>query len=158
MENIDILQRNYETFLGKINQLFQGAIIDPAAPIDLQKTIGTSLIKLKKQQNINSIAEMLEKELSVNILYCIKSSDNRTHQALLYSMPYDDESYVINITSVMFGVVEKINLVFYRSLDTMFSKLNEKYQSLDENQWEIVKMQRPEVFFGKFAFANNLQK
>lgn len=155
MEQDNILQQNFDIFLEKAQQLSQGIFDTETVHLQLQNTIAQTVLPLKKQQRIDSLAQMLAKELNVNILYSLKSNDGKDFKTMLYAMPYEDESYVIELSSVMYGITGKVNLTFFSSLDVMFNTLNSKYQNIDHDRWKILKLQRPEVFFSKFTFTNS---
>lgn len=151
MDSKSYTQESYENFLKKSQQLSQGGVIDLESTsfTELNK-IGIATVSFQRQQKIEQLAETLRGELDVNILYLVKTSDDKQWETIAYSKPYSEQLYVIQMKSQSYGITGKMNVIFYCSLDDMFMQVNEKYQELDPEQWEILEVEQPEEVFANF--------
>ena len=58
-------------------------------------------------------------------------------------MPYHDEMYIVYLNSQQYGIVEEMHVVFFESLEVMFSWLRKGYDDLlaKEKQIDIIQLQ-----------------
>ena len=69
-------------------------------------------------------------------------------------MPYEDEMYIIQMTSKQYGIIEEMSVAFYDSLDTMFDDVKYQLQLLhfaDEEDTEILEQEDPRTTFSHFG-------
>lgn len=150
MDRQDVIEQNYTTFLGELEQLSQGLIDTGTATLMKMKDYGIANIGFRKQQKIDDMTDNLQKTIFVNILYAIRSVNKKDFKVLAYSMPYEGQMYVILLESYMYGIIGHMTVTFYKSLDIMFNQMNEKYLNLESEEWQILESERPEEFFSKF--------
>ena len=148
---IDITRRNFDSFLGKLKQQLQESVSVKDSTFLKLDRYGLAQIGFKRQTEIGELAQSLKNEMGVNILYLMSHANKRDHQAVVYSLPYDDELYVIQLESHTFGTIEQMTVMFYESLDIMFKHVNQQYQSLTDESWEIQQMESPEEVFFHFV-------
>jgi len=151
MEEINTTETNFNLFLERFLQYFPG-ITDPGKhKMKKEKGYSYAYLSFLIPHKIEEMKTILKENQFVNILYSIKSEDNKACRILAYSMPYDTEMYAILLESEMYGIIDGMSVVFYESLDVMFNQLNESYR-LSQNQcWQIEEIEKPEVFFSNFV-------
>ena len=155
MESQDVIQRNYESFLGRAQQLSQGMINTKTASIMKLKNYGIATVFFQKQLKIDDVTDELENKFSVNILYALRNTNKKDFKVLAYSMPYDDQMYVIQLESYMYGIIRQMTVTFYKSLDIMFEQIRSKYLALEDTDWQILEMEEDGKFFHNFEGKNN---
>ena len=80
----------------------------------------------------------------------MKRSNN--FYALAYSMPYQDEMYVVRIASHQCGIIDEIHVEFYASIETVFTFLKQELERLEQPQpdLDIEELQRLDALLINF--------
>ena len=91
--------------------------------IDISHNVGTATIPMEGQHMMEDVLKELQNHLNMNLLYAYRTLDGRRHKLVIYSMPYEDEMYIINMESQQYGIVEEMTVTLFESLDTMLSWL-----------------------------------
>ena len=91
----------------------------------------------------DDIITELTRFLDVNILYAYKTHDGSTYKMVAYTMPYDDEMYVVFVDSEQYGIVEEIHIAFFESLNVMFDWLRNDYDAVldKDGKVDIIQLQ-----------------
>lgn len=150
MDNDNVIERNFNAFLDKLREASPGIIGEGSESIKILNGCGTAVIPFLKQQKMDDFTDELEEKLSVNILYALRNVNKKEFCVIMYSLPYDSRMYVIMLQSCMYGIVGKMTVSFYASLDVMFRHINDRYQNIDDTKWQILEKEKPEVLFSKF--------
>lgn len=87
--------------------------------------------KMKKQEMAEQIVPTLNQRMNLNLLYVMRSHDHKILSCVGYSSPSQDGCYIYYIDSHIFGIVEDMNVTFYKDTMTMFDKLNRTLSSLE---------------------------
>lgn len=151
MKEESVTMINLQTFVEKFEKLFPNHLKEGWR--DNFKEWNGCLqgsLTFSKMLDISYIKEKFQNEAFVNILYSLKSNDQIISSVLAYSMPYCDELYAILLQSKLFGAVDRMDMIFYKSLDVMFEQLKEKYLLIETLPLKIEQKERPEVFFSRF--------
>ena len=78
-----------------------------------------------------------------NILYAYKELDGSGYRIVAYTMPYQDEMYIVFVDSQQYGIVDEMHVAFFESLDVMFGWLRKGYDDVvaKQKQIDIIKIQ-----------------
>ena len=134
----------------KINEISPGIIQENMQELLPRRNCTDTQFLLTRQYMIDDLADLLEENHLVNILYARRTKEKRCYEAIAYSMPCDGEMYVIKIFSKMYGATDTLLISFYQSLDIMFLDLRTLYQTADNEKWVLLEKQKPYVFFANF--------
>lgn len=83
--------------------------------------------ELAHQCVIEDFAETVAKALNAHILYII--CDKQTWEAVIFSNPFPEELFVIELTSDLYGVTKHIKARFYASIEVVYEFLEQKLNS-----------------------------
>ena len=92
----------------------------------------TIKIPLNHQEMIDDLIDLLVSKLLLQVLYLYSDKTGTNFQALAYSMPYQDEMYVVRIASGQCGIIDEIHVDFYASIETMFTHLRQELERLQQ--------------------------
>ena len=111
--------------------------------LKISNDIGSVTIPMQQQQMADDIITELTRFLDVNILYAYKTHDGSTYKMVAYTMPYDDEMYVVFVDSEQYGIVEEIHIAFFESLNVMFDWLRNDYDAVldKDGKVDIIQLQ-----------------
>lgn len=107
-------------------------------------------IFLKKQQMMDDVVNTLIDKINVNVLYSKEWGNNKYYNAILYTMPYKDEMFIIRIDSCMYGIINSLDIIAYNSMEDMFYTLRGKYKEAIRNSADISNIQESTEFFKVF--------
>lgn len=99
--------------------------------------IGTVTIPMHKQHMMDDVLEELQHYINVNILYAYRTADGSGHKLVAYSMPYEDEMYIISMESQQYGIVEQMDVTLFESLDIMLSWLRSCLLAVEEKMGQL---------------------
>lgn len=97
----------------------------------------TITIPLTRQEMIDDLLDLLVSKLLLQVLYLYSDKSGNNFQALAYSMPYQDEMYVVRIASQQCGIISEIHLDFHASIETMFTFLKQELERLERPQPDL---------------------
>ena len=97
----------------------------------------TITIPLTRQEMIDDLIDLLVSKLLLQVLYLYSDKTGTNFQALVYSMPYQDEMYVVRIASGQCGIIDEIQVDFYASIETMFTHLRQELERLQQPQPDL---------------------
>ena len=97
----------------------------------------TITIPLTRQEMIDDLIDLLVSKLLLQVLYLYSDKTGTNFQALVYSMPYQDEMYVVRIASGQCGIIDEIQVDFYASIETMFTYLKQELERLQQSQPDL---------------------
>lgn len=105
--------------------------------------IGMVTIPMHRQLMIDDVVKELENYIDMNTLCAYRRDGGRNCKLVSYSMPYQDEMYIINMESEQYGIIEEINVTLFESLEVMLSWLRSCLQTVEEktDELEIVEIQ-----------------
>ena len=111
--------------------------------LKITKDIGTVTIPMVRQHMADDFLSELTSFLDVNVLYAYKKQDGSSYRIVAYTMPFQDEMYIVSVDSQQYGIVEEMYVTLFESLDIMFKWLHKGYEMLLENkdQIEIIEQQ-----------------
>lgn len=111
--------------------------------LKITKDIGTVTIPMVRQHMADDFLRELTSFLDVNVLYAYKKQDGSSYRIVAYTMPFQDEMYIVSVDSQQYGIVEEMYITLFESLDIMFKWLHKGYEMLLENkdQIEIIEQQ-----------------
>lgn len=145
-----IILQNFDALREKLNSSSPG-LIKEQMPVLLQRRNCTDTVFfLNKQYMMDDFSDLLDKNNIVNILYARRSKDKKHYEAVAYSMPYDGEMFVIKLQSAMYGVIDRMTISCYQSLDLMFLDIRTMYLAVENNGWIILEKQKPYILFANF--------
>lgn len=81
------------------------------------------------QLMMEDLVENLVEILGVHVLYAVKSNDDTTYKAVLYSVPVENSMYIIFLSSKQHGIVESMTVNFFDSIEIMYKQVCEEYSS-----------------------------
>ena len=117
----DVITRNFLQFLETIENDNRFDVSKPV--LTLSKDYGVTSIPMSRQQTMDDVLSAISKNVNVNILYQYRDNGGRDRKTIAYSMPYEDEMFIISIESYQYGIVEEIDMTFCCSLDKMLHQL-----------------------------------
>lgn len=91
---------------------------------------GTVVIPMKRQNLMEEVMDVIRESIKVNILYTVNSEKGRRWRTVAYSMPYNEDMYILGMQSDMYGVVEEIDVTFFQSIDVMFAWLRDNLEAM----------------------------
>ena len=149
--NDQVLMDNFETFKQTVDE--SGLFLLDGLQMEFRNNTGTVFIPTSIQYMMEDLVNELSDILSVNILYQTKSMDGDMARVVVYSMPYSDQMFVIDIESVQYGIVDGISVTFFNSIDIMLDCLENILDSFQNDAVEVVKEQ-PKVQLYKIFFCS----
>ena len=103
----------------------------------ISNNVGTVTVPMLTQHMMEDVFEELQNYVNVNILFAFRTADGSHHKLVTYSMPYQDEMYIISMESEQYGIVEQMDMTFFESLDVMLSWLRTSLISVEEKKEEL---------------------
>ena len=97
----------------------------------------TVTIPLTHQEMIDDLIDLLVSKLLLQVLYLYSDKAGNNFHALAYSMPYQDEMYVVRIASHQCGIIDEIHVDFYASIETVFTFLKQELERLEQPQPDL---------------------
>ena len=91
----------------------------------------TITIPLTRQEMIDDLLDQLVSKLLLQVLYLYSDKAGKNYQALAYSLPYQDEMYVVRIASQQCGIIDEIRIDFHASIETMFTFLKQELERIE---------------------------
>lgn len=126
----DIIVQNFEKLQ---DSLFPADIFNmETVSLKLSDNRGLSTLHLKQQQLIDDVLQMISDNLNIYLLYSYKSKNNSKYKVVLYSLPLQDEMFIIGLESEQYGIIEEINISLFDTLEVMFSQLKKGLESITE--------------------------
>lgn len=123
-----LLEENYNRF---IQDLKEGRI--DAADIDAayvsHEGYSEAVIRFKRQVVLESILDIVEKNLKMNVLYAVTSVKRRYYEAMAYSVT--SLMTVITIQSYEYGVITSMTATFYQGYEPMYEMVTKKILSVE---------------------------
>ena len=112
----------------------------------------TVTIPLTHQEMIDDLIDLLVSKLLLQVLYLYSDKAGNNFYALAYSMPYQDEMYVVRIASHQCGIIDEIHVEFYASIETVFTFLKQELERLEQPQpdLDIEELQRLDALLINF--------
>lgn len=147
-------QQNFKKFSKLLENFFPQKFNLDETELKPRKDCSEVQINLLSQGWLEDLVEDLVKNINVNILYAIAQGSGKDYKVIAYSMPYEDEMYIIQMTSKQYGIIEEMSVAFYDSLDTMFDDVKYQLQLLhfaDEEDTEILEQEDPRTTFSHFG-------
>lgn len=144
----DRIYQNYEKFCKDMENtdLLQ---IDNIT-LEREDNYGTVSIPLTQQMMMDDFIEQVMQFLNLKVLYAYKDNDGQHYKSVTYSMPYQDELYVIGIESHQHGAVDDIQVLFYESMEDMLSNLFCELTALKYVVGEVMEKQKLEEVYALF--------
>lgn len=126
----DILVQNFEKLQDSLSpaDIFNMETVS----LKLSDNRGLSTLHLKQQQLIDDVLQMISDNLNICLLYSYKSKNNSKYKVVLYSLPLQDEMFIIGLESEQYGIIEEINISLFDTLEVMFSQLKKGLESIAE--------------------------
>ena len=90
-----------------------------------------------RQEMIDDLLDLLVSKLLLQVLYLYSDKAGNNFQAIAYSMPYQDEMYVVRIASHQCGIIDEIHVDFYASIETVFTFLKQELERLEQPQPDL---------------------
>lgn len=133
--------KNFADFQEKLS--YTGVFQCDNLQLKITNDIGTVTIPMHHQHMADDFLKELTRFLDVNILYAYRKLDGSDYRIVAYTMPYHDEMYIVFLNSQQYGIVEEMHVVFFESLEVMFSWLRKGYDDLlaKEKQIDIIQLQ-----------------
>lgn len=116
--SIRLASENFQKLNEKLNSTIPNYVNTSTAKVFSNPRNLVAIINLEKQQMIDDAVDKLSKRLHLRVLLFVRDEEC-TYKAILYAMPYHDEMYVIHLTSDSYGVIDKIHIVLYDSMESM---------------------------------------
>lgn len=126
----DIIVQNFEKLQDSLSpaDIFNMETVS----LKLSDNRGLSTLHLKQQQLIDDVLQMISDNLNICLLYSYKSKNNSKYKVVLYSLPLQDEMFIIGLESEQYGIIEEINISLFDTLEVMFSQLKKGLESIAE--------------------------
>lgn len=105
--------------------------------MDIVHNIGTATIQMGNQQMMEDVLKEIQNHMNVKLLCAYRTLDGSRHKLVAYSMPYEDEMYIISMESQQYGIVEQMTVTLFESLDIMLSWLRSCLLKMEEKEHEI---------------------
>lgn len=118
--------------------------------LECEEEKGTIIIPLRRQVLIEEFTEKLITCLDLQVLFAYCTNNGRDYRVIIYSIPREEQLYIISMESTQYGILEDITVTFYISLDTMYEQLYKSLAQLKHIDGEVLEQQTPEVLFRNF--------
>ena len=147
----DRAKRNFNNLVNTLEKTIpdNGFVFDEAV-LTGRKNCAETTIPIRTQWWMEDLVDKLEKRIKVNILYAI-TDGGKDYRAIAYSIPYEDELYIMEIESHQYGITDKLTVAFYDSLDTMFEDIMFHLQKLATSDAEILEQEDIRTTFSHFV-------
>lgn len=96
------------------------------------------VLQLTAQKMMEDVADKLESNLSVNILYCTKSGNGQQWEMVGYSTPAEDSMYIITASSYAYGLTEEVHILFFPSIEYMWKQIDTSMRSFAQQKEDAV--------------------
>lgn len=144
-------QRSFNTLLATLRRDIpeSGFNLDEAVLIGRKKCAETD-ISMRTQWWLEDLVDKLVERINVNILYAV-TDGGKEYRVIAYSMPYEDELYILKLESHQYGIADHLTVAFYDSLDTMFEEIKYHLQELMVSDAEVLEQEDARTTFSHFA-------
>ena len=103
----------------------------------ISNNVGTVTVPMLTQHMMEDVFEELQNYVNVNILFAFRTADGSHHKLVTYSMPYQDEMYIISMESEQYGIVEQMSVTLFESLDIMLAWLRSCLLEVEGKEREL---------------------
>ena len=144
----DLIAENFNRFSDEIGNT--ALFANEKVTLQRSETTGVAAFHLKAQMMMEDFIDELTKYLSVEVLCAYCQNEGQDYKAVAYSMPYQEEMYVIVMESNQHGLMDEIIVVFFESMDDMLEMLEKQLHQLKGKGVEMLEQQREKVFYNNF--------
>lgn len=99
------------------------------------------VLTTKKQVMAEDLTDMLEKKMDAKILYASKEENGRIVKSEAYSLPVENNMYIIYMSSSQHGILDSITVFFFDSLELMYYRLRKDYHGITKFDADIFEKQ-----------------
>ena len=145
-----LARRNLKILADNLEKQIPGTFDCTNPVVEQHEKNAVTNIPLYKKTKIDDMVDMLEKFLSIFTLYAIEKDNHKYSEAIIYSLPKNEQMYVIRLYSNQYRLLDKIEVTFYTSFDIMFYSLRNKLQNIPDG-WEINEKMDVGKFFRQFS-------
>lgn len=85
------------------------------------------IVPFKKQTMAEKLTDFLNIKLKWNVLFAAKTDEGDTYKVLLYSTPVENYMLIATLDSAQYGIIEKITIRVFDSIEIMLYHLKELY-------------------------------
>lgn len=90
------------------------------------------VFNMNDQQMLENFISDLEEKLHIHVLYASKEDNGKVYKTVAYSIPVEDEMFVIYLSSTNHGIVDTMTVFFFESLETMYYHLLTERNRIDK--------------------------
>lgn len=110
--------------------------------IDKEDNYYQIILPFSKQIMLENFAECLMDDFRLQLLVATQKEGGKQLEAILFSEATEDKMFVIYLGSLQHGLIDKINVVFFDSVDNMYLYLLSNLSKYTKNQIEVLKQIR----------------
>lgn len=108
------------------------------------------VLQLSNQFIVSELAATLKDELSLHVLYSARYDGGEAYRAVEYSTPNEDGMYMVFIASSQHGLADIVTVLFYDSVDGMYSHVREEHGRAACINAELLEMAKPSEVMSVF--------
>lgn len=99
------------------------------------------VLRMGGQNMLENFISDLEKKLHVNILYASREEDGKVYRVVAYPSPVEDEMLVFYLSSTQYGIVDKMTVFIFDSIETMYYHLLQERGRIPKQQKDILEQE-----------------
>ncbi len=130
----EILQNTIVQNFAHFRERLGNVVLFDTTDLHLKMTnnIGTATVPMRRQHMAEDFINEVINMFDVNILFAYKTPDGGSFRMMAYTMPYQDEMYIIYTESEQYGIIEEMHVAFFESMDVMFEWLFKEHQKVEK--------------------------
>lgn len=99
------------------------------------------VLRMNEQNMLENFVSQLEEKLHANILYASREEDGKVYKVVAYSNPVEDEMLVFYLSSIQYGIVDKMTVFIFDSIETMYYHLLQERGRIPKEQKDILEQE-----------------
>lgn len=108
----------------KLPNLVDGSTIE----YEIHEDFMYLIVPFKIQTMTEKLTDVLNIELKWNVLFAAKTEEGESYKVLLYSTPVENYMLIATLDSAQYGIIEKITIRVFDSVEIMLYHLKELYR------------------------------
>lgn len=119
----ELLEENFKSFVQQLGEAHL-PLEEPPAVYTGHPDYGEAEVTLNRQEMMNHLIDLVEKNLKMHILYFFHSDHRRYHEAMAYSTT--SSMMVVTMQSHEYGLVRNMKVTFYSDYAPMYEMVSSK--------------------------------
>lgn len=124
----------YQKLMNRLPQYFETQQINVIDHSDYKEAV----VHLSKQSLLEYFTDDLVKEFGLYVYLATKEENSKYYRVIVYPRPDEENMFVIYLSSQNYGLTDSMTIVFYDSVDVMYTDMLKNTQYINAQPAEIL--------------------